>query len=124
MNQELEASREAYAWGKSPFSHTIAKGLDEIVKINDFSARQDQADYWTHALYSHLSHEIPIKVLEHLKFDVVHPKMAETDPEDPTLREIKHKLMDEFGHEVVRRVNITLSETPVQHHFHLPKTTT
>ena len=116
---ERRVESEAYAWGRSPLSRNIAEGFDEITKINDFTARQEQASYWTGVLYTHLMREVPINVLQHIKFDVVRAKSAETDPEDPKLKEIKHKLVDEFGHEVVRRVNITISKTPVPHNLPL-----
>lgn len=92
-------------------SHYIAENIDRILLDPNFVDRALAAIPYEHMLLVPLiTRNIPSQILDHLKFDFVHRKKEiETKIENENLSEIHEILTEEFGFEVVRRINISLS---------------
>lgn len=114
MSQERRQNyNQKHDWGQSPvISHLLVVNFDRIREIKDFARQQEELQIFRKLLISPLVIcNVPEDVIKSLKIDITHPKTDEEDlvPTEPVLIGIRENLVNEFGHEVVRRINISLS---------------
>ncbi|EKE13243.1 MAG: hypothetical protein ACD_13C00052G0032 [uncultured bacterium] len=114
MSQERRQNHnQKHDWGESPIiSHLLVVNFDRIREIRDFARQQEELQIFRKLLISPLViSNIPDDIIKSLKIDITHPKTDEEDlvPTEPVLFGVRENLINEFGHEVVRRINISLS---------------
>lgn len=114
MNKERREAGYIANWDSSTISKYLVENFDRIIKLEDFASRQAETKIFTDLLRIRLVFDkIPQDTVDRLQFNIIHAKSKDPDPQDPILIDIKHKLSEAFGDEVVRRVNISLSDTKV-----------
>ena len=117
MSQERRQNHnQKHDWGCSPIiSHLLVENFDRIREIKDFTQQQEELQIFRKLLMSPLViSNLPDDVIKSIKIDITHPKTDEEDlvPTEPVLFGIRENLINEFGHEVVRRLNISIMEVP------------
>ncbi len=118
MNIEigLLPDKKDYDWGSSGFSHFLVENFDRIAHIPGFDQKQTETKIYTRLLLPPLISRGKIDENESkdIQFLITHRKTDDEDvpPEDPKLLKVRCALIEEFGHEVVRRLNISILEAP------------
>jgi hypothetical protein len=108
----MEDKDTLYMWGTaSAAGHFFVENFDRIRNIKDAGYQLEEAEIYTSFLVSHLIDEKLVDQADQIRIDITHPKTVAEDyiPEDPKLLKIRENLINKFGHEVVRRLNISLS---------------
>jgi len=114
MNTERIAENETLReWGTQPvLAHFLAENFDRINKIKDPNWQLAESKIYTGVLLSQLVGGKSIEqATQVVKIDITHRKtdLEDISPEDPILLGIRELLTNKFGNEVIRRVNISLS---------------
>ncbi len=114
MSQERRQNlNQKHDWGCSPIiSHLLVENFDRIREIEDFARQQEELQIFRKLLmFPLVIGNVPDDIIKSIKIDITHPKTDEEDlvPTEPVLFEIRENLINEFGHEVIRRINISLS---------------
>lgn len=118
MNIELGLlpDQKDHDWGSSEFSHFLVENFDRIARISGFDEKQTETKIYTRLLLPPLISrgKIDETESEDIQFLITHRKTDDEDaiPEDPKLLKVRCALIEEFGHEVVRRLNISTLEVP------------
>lgn len=118
MNKELDLlpDQKNYDWGSSEFSHLLVENFDRIAHVSGFDEKQTETKIYTRILLPPLisKGKIDESESEDIQFLITHRKTDDEDivPEDPRLLKVRCALIEEFGREVVRRLNIFILEVP------------
>ena len=105
-------------WGTSPVSHYLAEEIDTAMQIPDLNGREIASRNPISMILIQLCvGKVGMEALEHLKIDFVHQKSpgdTEILSNDEPLRQIQTILKEQFGNEVMSRMNLSLGDDKVR----------
>ena len=117
LNMERRGVHQDVAnWGVSPISHFLAENFDKIADTENILNKLEEAKIYTSYLLDVIAskHGIDKAKLGSIEINIVHRRTDEQECEvafdEPELSKIKNLLDKEFGHEVTRRLTISLSD--------------
>lgn len=117
LNMERQRIHPEIAdWGVSPISHFLVESFDKIVDTENILNKLEEAKIYTNYLLDVIAskHGVDKDKLSSIEINIVHRRTDEQECEvafdEPKLSEIKNLLDKEFGHEVTRRLTISLSD--------------
>lgn len=109
---ENSALREE--WGNSPEMSMLLVGRFESLKdIPDLETRLKISQVFSNMLYGPLKDDPSFSEedIENIQFNITSLKSDEQDqvPSDPLLLKVRDQLLEKYGRQVVRRINISLA---------------
>lgn len=114
VNKECEDKQK---WGRSWVSDYIACTIDQLLCKTGLKDRERLANNCTKMLIASLVlKDVDWETIEHLNMEFVSPKDESDVPKnlDESLRPVLEILTTEFGHEVTRRINLSIGNEKIR----------
>ena len=105
-----------YRFGKSWISQYLVASIDTVLITPETKAREILSKNYANMLIAQLATDnVSFDILEHLKIEFIKAKKDNDSPNgNEVLRPIEEILITEFGHEVTRRVNLSISDNKIR----------